>query len=80
MMTEHKHQMYEDLCDISRYMQDISGQRNPNQILYSLAEVMSEDNLHEVIAAICDKIDYDMGYDYWYGDRANYLDTKETFG
>ena len=73
-MTDEQHNYYGDLCELSWYMQEIQGKKQPNLILYAMAEAMSEENLHEVIAAICEKLDYQMGYRTWFGSRSNFID------
>ena len=73
-MTQEQYRYFQDLQSLNDYMSSVSGDHRTNHILQAMCAVMSEDNLNEVIAAVCDKIDYHMGYDYWYGSRADYLD------
>ena len=74
MMTEYKHELLDALQELDAYSKDISGDYGTNHILRAMADVMSEDNLNEVVAAISEKLNYPVGITFWYGDRANFID------
>lgn len=44
------------------------------RVLDDICTMMSEDNLHEIIAAVSEFRNDSYGIDFWYGDRANFVD------
>lgn len=69
MSNEEKDYLYDAVADlISRY-----GER---QVLDDICVMLSENALHEVIAAVSAFREYPTGITFWYHDRADYVDRE----
>ncbi|MBO5933033.1 MAG: hypothetical protein J6Q19_04835 [Bacteroidaceae bacterium] len=69
-MNTEKQELHEALQDLKQYASNAHG----IDLLYLMCDVMSEDNLHEVVAALSQKLDYPTGYRFWYGSRHDFID------
>lgn len=69
MSNDEKSYLYDAVASmIDRY--------GAQKVLDDMCVLMSEDNLHEMVAAISEYRNDPYGVDFWYGDRANFVDRE----
>ena len=70
-----KDYLFDALQDLVEYQAAKYPKKNPYKVLLeAMLTVMSEDNLHEVVAAVSELEQYQTGITFWYKDRADYID------